>query len=121
MNNFWHTARLLLQHSNCLKRRYACVIVKEGSIIATGYNASLEGCTECAREGIPHNAGSYDGCPAVHAEAMALIHADNWSLNGSELYLVCADEVDPVPCPTCQKMLDWCGVKQVMEVQNESS
>ena len=59
----------------------------------------------CAREGIESNTGDYAECPSVHAEAMALIHADNWSLNGGELYLVCDKEPNPAPCPTCQKML----------------
>lgn len=108
--NYWDIARLLLPHSNCLKRHYACVIVKDGNIIATGYNASLNGCTTCAREDIEHNVGDYAECRSVHAEQLALIHADNWELNESELYLVCDKDVDPTPCPTCQKMLTWCGV-----------
>ena len=66
---------------------------------------------------IEHNTGSYDDCLAVHAEVSVLIRARESSLRGSELYLVCADEVDHIPCPACQKLLDWAGVKQVREVQ----
>ena len=66
---------------------------------------------------IEHNTGSYDDCLAVHAEVSVLIRARESSLRGSELYLVCADEVDHIPCPACQKLLDWAGVKQVREGQ----
>jgi len=71
----------------------------------------------CAREGIDHNVGSYDDCPAMHAEVSALLGVDLEKLNGAELYLVCDKEDNPTPCPTCQKMLDWSGVKQVKELQ----
>lgn len=115
--NYWNTARLLLPLSNCLKRHYACVIVKDGNIIATGYNASLEGCTVCAREGIEHNVGDYAECSSVHAEQAAMLNADNWRLDGAELYLVCSDEPDPVPCSTCRKLMEWSGITQRREPQ----
>jgi len=116
MINYWDEARKLLPLSNCLKRQYACVIVMGGRIISKGWNESLKPCTTCARMDIEHNVGDYAECRAVHAEAMALVKARENSLHGAELYLACADEVDPIPCPTCQKLLDWAGVKQVKEV-----
>jgi len=115
--SLWEVARLLLPLSRCKKRQYACVIANDGVIIATGYNQSLTACTTCVRMNVEHNTGSYDDCPAVHAEASALINAPQELLQGAELYLVCADEVNPIPCPTCQKLLDWAGVKRVREVQ----
>ena len=115
-SNHFDKARELLPLSNCLKRHHACVIVKGGLVIAKGYNESPEACITCARMDIEHNAGSYDDCAAVHAEVSALIKA-KVDLGGAELYLVCSDEVDPIPCPACQKLLDWTGVKQVREVQ----
>ena len=114
--NYFDEARKLLPLSNCLKRHYACVIVKSGRSLSNGYNTSLKTCTTCARMDIEHNTGSYDDCLAVHAEASALIRT-KVDLEGSELHLVCSDEVDPIPCPACQKLLDFAGVKQVREVQ----
>ena len=116
--NYFDISRTLLPLSNCLKRQYACVIVSDGRIIATGRNESLEACTTCARIDVDHNTGDYADCGSVHAEAMALINARKKLLQGAELYLVCSDEVDPIPCPTCQKLLDFAGVKQVREVIN---
>jgi len=65
---------------------------------------------------IEHNAEGYDDCPAVHAEVSALIRARENSLEGAEIYLVCSDEVDPIPCPACQRLLDYAGVKRIREV-----
>jgi len=115
--NYFDEARKLLPKSNCLKRHYACVIVSEGRIIATGYNKSLEGCTVCARLDIAHNTGDYAECQSVHAETSALINAPKNRLKGAELYLVCADEVDPIPCATCAKLIKWAGVKVMREVE----
>jgi len=114
--NYFDEARKLLPLSNCLKRHYACVIVRGGHIIAKGYNKSLTGCTTCARMDIEHNVGDYAECKSVHAEASALIKA-KVELEGAELYLVCSDEVDPIPCPTCKKMMEFAGVIQAREVK----
>ena len=109
--NYWDIARLLLPYSNCLKRHYACVIVKDGHIIAGGWNESHTACTVCSREGIESNAGDYAECKSVHAEQMALITARENSLAGAELYLVCDRDADHFPCPICARMLAWAGVK----------
>ena len=115
-SNYFDEARKLLPLSNCLKRHYACVIVRGGHIIAKGYNKSLTGCTTCAREDIEHNVGDYAECKSIHAEQMAMIGTEE-SLYGAELYLVCSDEVDPIPCPTCKKMMEFAGVIQAREVK----
>jgi len=88
-----------------------------GHIVSRGWNESPTACTVCAREGIESNTGDYAECKSVHAEQMGLITARENGLAGGELYLVCDKEPDPAPCPTCQKMLDWSGVKQVKELQ----
>lgn len=109
--NYWDKARELLPNSNCLRRSYAAIIVSEwGETIGAGYNESIEGCKICAREGKEHNSGNYtEGC-SIHAEQMALLMADIRDLNRSTLYLVCNEEKKPVPCPTCEILLDYCGV-----------
>ena len=114
--NYFDEARRYLQSSNCLKRKYACVIVNEqGHMISVGFNGSKKTCNICAREKTEHNTGTYEECPAIHAEQSALLRAfphngPPWDLQGHKLYLVCSDELDPEPCPTCQKMLTWAGV-----------
>lgn len=113
--SYFDAARLNLDKSNCLRRHYACVIVMGGQIISWGHNTSLTGCNVCAREGAEHNVGNYSECSSVHAEMVALIKARENSLEGAELYLVCDKDQDPEPCPICQRMMDFAGVKQVKE------
>ena len=112
--NFWDEARRGLKYSNCLKRKYACVIVRGGVIISKGWNESLTECVTCTRIDTEHNAGSYAECPSIHAEQKAMIECQR-RLQGAELYLVCDESIDPTPCPGCQKLMDFYGVKQVRE------
>lgn len=113
--NYWAKAEKYLDHSNCLKRKYGCVIVKDGVVISSGFNKSRVPCTSCAREGTPHNTGTYEECHAIHAEQMALLKAPLRDLQGAKLYLVCNEDDSPTPCPTCQKLMDYCGVTLAVE------
>jgi len=104
-------ARKFIPNSNCLRRKYAAIIVNaHGKLISLGYNHSKIPCTTCARQDIPHNSGNYDTCHSIHAEQMALLGADMRELRGATLYLVCDREVTPEPCPICRRMMEWCGV-----------
>jgi deoxycytidylate deaminase len=109
--NYWDKARELLPNSNCLRRAYAAIIVSEyGEVLNSGWNESLTPCRTCAREGKEHNKGDYDDCPAVHAEQMALLGVEMPDLYKAIMYLVCDKEANPKPCPTCQKLMDYCEV-----------
>jgi dCMP deaminase len=110
--SWWDIARSNIEDSNCLRRKYSAIIVdKFDNLLSVGWNESPKQCETCSREGIEHNTGSYAECPSVHAEQMALLGIDLGKLHGATLYLVCDKEDKPEPCPTCQKLMDWCGVK----------
>lgn len=86
------------KRSTCLKRHYGCVIIKDDVIVATGYNGSPRGDTNCCdvyeacpRADIPHNSGNYEGCSSVHAEQNAIIMANRVDLIGATLYLACEE------------------------------
>lgn len=105
----------LALNSNCKRRQYGAVLVKNNRIIARGYNHTfLEGeCRTCAREKCTHNEGSYENCPAVHAEVSAICnaHAKNiFDLKGTKLYLVGIEDNKKLnnvcPCHECKKILD---------------
>jgi len=113
--DYWDVARKLLPLSNCLRRKYAAIIVKDGVIISTGYNKSLSGCTECGRESAEHGVGGYSDCRSIHAEQMTLLRAERELLPGSQLYLVCDRDVNPVPCGICWRMMQFAGVELVRE------
>lgn len=123
------------KRSNCLKRHYGAVIVKNDKIIATGYNGSPRGEDNCCDLGIckrlhkPNNSGDYAECHSVHAEMNALLQANREDLEGATLYLAGEDfdkdkerqgifEYNRLkicsPCPICSRMIKNSGVKVVV-------
>ena len=126
----------VLKRSTCLKRHYGCVIVKNDIIIATGYNGSPRGEENCCDVGLCKRADAkrytgYESCVSVHAEQNALIAADVEKLIGATVYLACEEanvtqltayekeiiwreDVRPVPCPLCRRMLKNAGIARVV-------
>lgn len=123
------------KRSNCLKRHYGCVIVKNDEIIATGYNGSPRGerncCDigECKRMDVPHNSGDYSDCNSVHAEQNAMLSASRKDMIGAKMYLAGEErrwseinqsffdwkEVkDCTPCPICERMIKNTGITDVI-------
>lgn len=113
------------KRSTCLKRQYGCVIVNNDEIIATGYNGSVRGETnccdlgECKRLDKPHNSGDYSDCPSVHAEQNAMISASRQEMIGSTIYLCGTDYnekviLDAQMCPICERMAKNAGIKYIV-------
>ena len=100
-NYYLDIAQTVSERSTCLRRRFGAIIVKNDSIIATGYNGAPRGrknCDDlgyCFREklGIPRGE-RYEMCRSVHAEANAIIAAPREQMLGSTLYMVCTSPVD---------------------------
>jgi len=140
-NNYYlNIALSVAKRSNCLKRHYGCIIVKNDEIIATGYNGSARGEVNCCDLGIcrrmdkPHNSGDYSDCPAVHAEQNAMISASRDKMIGAVMYLSCEEEMEYEltpstpgykqkewckienisPCPICERMIKNAGIKKVV-------
>ena len=126
------------KRSTCLKRHYGCVIVKNDEIIATGYNGSPRGETNCCDVGLcqrlnkPHNSGDYSDCHSVHAEQNAMLSASRKEMIGATMYLageelVSNDNldnddnieiVDAIPCPICERMIKNAGIISVKNVKS---
>src|SRR5574343_1393048 len=76
-------ARVVLERSSCLRRKYGCIITKNDMVISSGYNGSPRGginCTDlglCSKNihGIDHGVGYEEFCHSVHAEMNAIIHS----------------------------------------------
>ena len=140
---YLNVAKAVATRSTCLKRRYGAVIVKNGEIIATGYNGAPRGeencCDrgECLRLSKPSNSGDYSDCHSVHAEQNALISASRqqmidaimflWGEESYEEKLVGPDgkpqsakerkwdEIKaPRPCPICARMIKNAGIKAIV-------
>ncbi len=119
-NYFICIARVVASRSNCMKRKVAAVIVKDGRIISTGYNGTPRGTTNCNEGGCPRcNAFKPTGqnlteCYCSHAEENAIVQSayHGIEIKGSTLYTTFS------PCLLCTKMIINSGLKEV--VYNEA-
>lgn len=117
------------RRSTCLRRHLGAIIVKNDSIISTGYNGSARGTPNCIENGclknqsnLPHGS-SYDSCRAgiLHAEVNAIINAarNNGGTNGAIMYIA-GGSVDGIKglgalaCKHCQKAIINAGIKKVV-------
>lgn len=96
----------------------AVLLSRTHRVLAVGYNglpAGIPGCAsagncprgklsteECARD------SDYSNCPAIHAEANAIYHADPYELSGATLY------VTRKPCPACTTLIEAAGISRVV-------
>lgn len=126
-NYYLDIAETVLERSTCLRRKFGAVIVKNDTIISTGYVGAPRGrknCCDlnsCFREenNIPKGE-RYELCRSVHAEANAIINASREDMIGSTLYLACHDaktnELDGnvKPCSMCKRMIINAGIERVI-------
>jgi dCMP deaminase len=117
---FMRIARVVASRSNCMKRKVAAVIVKDGRIISTGYNGTPRGTLNCSEGGCPRcNAFKPSGqglteCYCSHAEENSIVQASyhGISIKGATLYTTFS------PCLICTKMIINSGIAEV--VYNEA-
>lgn len=123
---YLNIAKSVAGRSTCLRRNYGAIIVKNDEVIATGYNGSARGesnCCDiyksCPRKNKPHNSGDYSDCPAVHAEMNAIISAARKDMIGATLYLVGIEyngtRIENIePCPICKRLIKNAGIKTLV-------
>lgn len=126
-NYYLDIAQTVSERSTCLRRRFGAIIVKNDSIISTGYNGAPRGrknCDDlgyCYREklGIPRGE-RYEMCRSVHAEANAIIAAPREQMLGSTLYMVCTSPEDgavmpgTTSCMMCKKLAINAGIERIV-------
>ncbi|MCC6443271.1 MAG: dCMP deaminase family protein [Armatimonadetes bacterium] len=108
----WHTyfmniAREVASRSTCTRKHVGAVIVKDRTILSTGYNGSIRGMPHCDEVGCEMEGGH---CVAtIHAEANAIIHAARMgvAIADAELYTTAS------PCWNCFKMIANAGIVRI--------
>ena len=133
-NYYLDIAETVAERSTCLRKKYGAIIVKNDSIVSTGYNGAPRGrknCTElgvCMRDtlGIPRGE-RYALCRAVHSEANAIIAAPREQMLGATLYMVGVDAKsgellrDTNSCMMCKRMVINAGIATVIIRTGEDS
>lgn len=132
-NYYLDIAQTVAERSTCLRRCYGAIIVKDDTIVSTGYNGAPRGrknCSDinyCMRDalGIPRGE-RYEMCRSVHAEANAIIAADRDKMLGSTLYMSCIDpKTDSLvggvcSCMMCKRLVLNAGIKEVIVRETET-
>lgn len=126
-NYYLDIAQTVATRSTCLRKSFGAIIVKNDTIISTGYNGAPRGrlnCSDigkCIRDELKIPRGErYELCRSVHAEANAIIAASRENMLGSTLYMACLDsktgEIVPktCSCAMCKKLILNAGIDRVV-------
>jgi len=108
----WHTyfmniARQAATRSTCDRKNVGAVIVRDKTILSTGYNGSIRGMPHCDDVGHLMEGGH---CVAtVHAEANAIIQAakNGVRIEDAEIYTTAS------PCWNCFKLIANAGIRTI--------
>ena len=109
---------LIASRSHCLRRKVGAILVKDRHIISTGYNGPPKGashCSVCFKDEANLSSGTgHDICPAVHAEANAIVQAayHGVSTKGTTLYTTYH------PCSLCARLIVNAGVEKVVYTED---
>ncbi|OGW91944.1 MAG: deaminase [Omnitrophica bacterium RIFCSPHIGHO2_02_FULL_63_14] len=99
--------RVVASRSTCDRKFVGAVIVRDKTILSTGYNGSIRKLEHCSQIGHMMELGH---CVAtVHAEANAIVQAakNGVRIEGATLYTTAS------PCWPCFKLLANAGLKRV--------
>jgi dCMP deaminase len=108
----WHTyfmniARQAATRSTCDRKHVGAVVVRDRTILSTGYNGSIRGMPHC--DDVGHLMEGGHCIATVHAEANAIIQAakNGVRIDGAELYTTAS------PCWNCFKLIANAGIRSV--------
>lgn len=104
---FMSIAQVVATRSTCQRKFVGAVIVKNRTILSTGYNGSIRGMPHCSDVGHMMEEGH---CVAtIHAEANAIIQAarNGVSIEGADVYVTAS------PCWNCFKQIANAGVGRI--------
>jgi dCMP deaminase len=104
---FMGIAEQVATRSTCDRKNIGAVIVRDKTILSTGYNGSLRGAPHCDEAG--HDMENGHCVRTVHAEANAVAQAakNGVALDGGEIYVTAS------PCLACFKLIANCGIRTV--------
>ena len=105
---FMDISTVVSSRSTCERKHVGAVIVRDRTILSTGYNGSIRGMPHCSEVG---HMIEGDHCLAtIHAEQNAIIHAakNGVSINAAHLYVTAS------PCWSCFKSIANAGILRIV-------
>jgi dCMP deaminase len=96
---FMTIAQVVASRSTCDRKHVGAVIVRDRTILSTGYNGSIRGMPHCDEVG--HLMESGHCVATIHAEANALVQSARNGVNiaGASIYITAS------PCWSCFKLI----------------
>ena len=104
---FMNIAKEVATRSTCDRKYVGAVIVREKTILSTGYNGSIKGLPHCDEAG--HEMVDDHCIRTTHAEANAIVQAakNGVEINNSAIYVTAS------PCYNCFKLIANAGIKTI--------
>ncbi|WP_284345829.1 deoxycytidylate deaminase [[Clostridium] colinum] len=116
---FIEIAKVVAKRASCFRRQVGAVIVKDNSIISTGYNGAPKGILDCFEinkcirndKNIP-SGKNYEECMSLHAENNAITQcaSNGVSCKGGTIYITHS------PCSMCLKQIINAGIKRIVSI-----
>ena len=105
---FMDIARVVATRATCDRKHVGAVIVRDRTILSTGYNGSIRGMPHCSEVGHMMEDGH---CVAtIHAESNAILQAAKNGVNvdGATVYVTAS------PCWSCFKQIANTGMRRIV-------
>ena len=105
---FMNCAREVSARATCDRKHVGCVIVRDKTILATGYNGSVRGLPHCDEAG--HMMEDGHCVRTIHAEINAIVQAarHGTAIDGSTLFVTAS------PCWPCFRTIANTGIRRIV-------
>jgi dCMP deaminase len=104
---FMNIARVVASRATCHRKFVGAVVVRDKTILSTGYNGSIRGMAHCSEVG--HMMVDGHCVATIHSEMNAIIQAarNGVRIEGASIYITAS------PCWNCFKALANAGIKRI--------
>lgn len=105
---FMEIARVVASRATCDRKHVGAVLVRDRTILSTGYNGSIRGLPHCTDVG--HMMENGHCVATVHAEANAIIQAarNGVRVEGASIYTTAS------PCWPCFQLIGNAGIRRIV-------
>ncbi len=104
---FMNIARQVATRSTCSRKNVGAIIVRDKTILSTGYNGSIRSLPHC--DEIGHDLEGGHCVATIHAEANAILQAakNGVMIDGADIYTTAS------PCWNCFKLIANAGIQAI--------